>query len=58
MVIMQFFSDLPHGRLEGRSSRTSRLVRKINMPREMFPVASVAVSLYNMFPMYIVLVIG
>jgi len=28
------------------------------MPHEMFPVASVAVSIYNMFPMYVVLVIG
>ncbi|MGH3446129.1 MAG: ABC transporter permease [Nocardioidaceae bacterium] len=38
--------------------KNKSLVRKINMPREMFPVASIAVSLYHMFPMYVVLFIA
>jgi ABC-type polysaccharide/polyol phosphate export permease len=57
MVIMQFFQTCLSAGAKAVIKNKS-LVRKINMPREMFPVASVAVSLYNMFPMYIVLVIG
>jgi ABC-2 type transport system permease protein len=57
MVIMQFFSTCLSAGSKAVVKNKS-LVRKINMPREMFPVASVAVSLYNMFPMYVVLVIG
>ena len=57
MVIMQFFSTCLSAGSKAVIKNKS-LVRKINMPREMFPVASVAVSLYNMFPMYVVLVIA
>jgi ABC-2 type transport system permease protein len=57
MVIMQFFSTCLSAGSKAVVKNKS-LVRKINMPREMFPVASVAVSLYNMLPMYIVLIIG
>jgi ABC-2 type transport system permease protein len=57
MVILQFFSTCLSAGSKAVIKNAS-LVRKINMPREMFPVASVAVSLYNMFPMYIVLLIG
>lgn len=57
MVIMQFFSTCLTAGSKAVIKNKS-LVRKINMPREMFPVASVAVSLYNMFPMYVVLLIG
>ncbi len=57
MVIMQFFQTCLSAGSKAVIKNKS-LVRKINMPREMFPVASVAVSLYNMFPMYVVLVIG
>jgi ABC-2 type transport system permease protein len=57
MVIMQFFSTCLSAGAKAVVKNKS-LVRKINMPREMFPVASVAVSLYNMLPMYIVLIIG
>lgn len=57
MVIMQFFSTCLSAGSKAVIKNKS-LVRKINMPREMFPVASVAVSLYNMFPMYVVLIIG
>jgi ABC-2 type transport system permease protein len=57
MVIMQFFQTCLSAGAKAVIKNKS-LVRKINMPREMFPVASVAVSLYNMFPMYIVLIIG
>jgi ABC-2 type transport system permease protein len=57
MVMLQFFQTCL---LSGAKAviKNKSLVRKINMPREMFPVASVAVSLYNMFPMYVVLLIG
>lgn len=57
MVIMQFFSVCLSAGAKSVIKNKS-LVSKINMPREMFPVASVAVSLYNMFPMYVVLIIG
>lgn len=57
MVIMQFFSTCLSAGSKAVIKNKS-LVRKINMPREMFPVASVAVSLYNMIPMYVVLIIG
>jgi ABC-type polysaccharide/polyol phosphate export permease len=57
MVMLQFF----HTALSAGAKaiiKNKSLVRKINMPHEMFPVASIAVSLYNMFPMYVVLIIG
>jgi ABC-2 type transport system permease protein len=34
------------------------LVRKMNVPREMFPVASLLVTTYHMFPQYMVLLFG
>jgi ABC-2 type transport system permease protein len=38
--------------------KNKALVRKINLPREMFPVASVLVSMYHMIPMYVIAVFG
>jgi ABC-2 type transport system permease protein len=32
------------------------LVKKVNMPREMFPVASLVVSAYHMVPMYVIMI--
>src|SRR4051794_21719775 len=57
MVMPQFFNTTLSAGAKAVIKNKS-LVRKINMPHEMFPVASVAVSIYNMFPMYVVLVIG
>lgn len=57
MIIMQFFQTcLTSG--SKAVIKNKSLVKKINLPREMFPVASVAVSLYNMLPMYVILLIG
>ena len=38
--------------------KNSALVRKINLPREMFPVASILVSAYHLIPMYVILLFG
>jgi ABC-2 type transport system permease protein len=38
--------------------KNSSLVRKIALPREMFPIASLANSAYHMFPMYLMLIVG
>ncbi|HEY7043773.1 MAG TPA: ABC transporter permease [Nocardioidaceae bacterium] len=38
--------------------KNGSLIKKINMPREMFPVASVLVSGYYMIPMYVILLLG
>ncbi len=57
MIMVSFFTDaLTSG---SRSVvRNKSLVRKINLPREMFPVASVMVSAYHMIPMYVIVLIG
>lgn len=57
LMMVQFFSNCM---VAGTKSviKNKSLVRKINMPREMFPVASVSVSLYHLFPMYVILFIG
>ncbi len=57
MIMVSFFTDaLSAG---SRSVvRNKSLVRKINLPREMFPVASMMVSIYHMVPMYVVALIG
>jgi ABC-2 type transport system permease protein len=36
--------------------KNSSLVKKINMPREMFPVASIIVSAYHMVPIYVIMI--
>ncbi len=57
MIMVSFFTDaLTSG---SRSVvKNKSLVRKINLPREMFPVASIAVSIYHMIPMYVIALVG
>lgn len=57
MIMVQFFSDALSS---GTKSvvRNKALVRKISMPREMFPVASISVSFYHMIPMYVIALLG
>jgi ABC-2 type transport system permease protein len=57
MVMVSFFTD---ALTSGSKSvvRNKSLVRKINLPREMFPVATIAVSAYHLVPMYVILLIG
>ena len=56
LVIVQFFVETFNA---GTRSivRNRALVQKMAMPREMFPVASMLVSLYHMFPQLVILVI-
>lgn len=57
MIMVSFFTDALSA---GSKSvvRNKALVRKINLPREMFPVASIMVSIYHMVAMYVIIVIG
>ena len=52
MIMVAFITDCLSA---GTKSvvKNKALVRKINLPREMFPVASVIVSMYHMIPMYV-----
>jgi len=57
MIIMQLFQTS----LAGGSKaiiKNRGLLRKVNIPREMFPVASVVVSIYNLVPLYVVMLGG
>ena len=38
--------------------KNKSLVRKISLPREMFPVASIMVSVYHLVPMYVIMFLG
>lgn len=53
MIMVSFFTD---AMTSGARSvvKNKSLVRKINLPREMFPVAAIAVSIYHMIPMYVI----
>ncbi len=57
MIMVSFFTD---ALTSGSKSvvKNKSLVRKINLPREMFPVASIMVSVYHMLPMYVILLGG
>jgi ABC-2 type transport system permease protein len=57
MIMVTFFSDALSA---GTKSvvRNKALVRKISLPREMFPVASISVSVYHMIPMYVIAMVG
>jgi ABC-2 type transport system permease protein len=57
MIMVSFFTDCLS---QGCRAviRNKSLVRKINLPREMFPVATVLVSMYHMIPMYVIVIIG
>jgi ABC-2 type transport system permease protein len=57
MIMVSFFTD---ALTSGSKSvvKNKALVRKINLPREMFPVASIMVSVYHMIPMYVIALLG
>ncbi len=57
MIMVSFFTD---ALTSGTRSvvRNKSLVRKINLPREMFPVSSIMVSIYHMVPMYVIALVG
>ncbi len=57
MVMVSFFTD---ALTAGSKSvvKNKSLVRKINLPREMFPVAAIMVSVYHLVPMYVILLFG
>lgn len=57
MVMVSFFTDCLSAGTKSVMKNKS-LVRKINLPREMFPVASVLVSMYHMIPMYTIAILG
>lgn len=57
MIMVSFFTDAM-GAGSKSVVKNKSLVRKINLPREMFPVASLMVSAYHMIPMYVILLIG
>ncbi len=57
MIVVSFFTTaLSAGTKSVVANRA--LVRKINLPREMFPVASLMVSAYHMVPMYVIAFVG
>jgi ABC-2 type transport system permease protein len=57
MIMVSFFTD---ALTSGSKSvvKNKALVRKINLPREMFPVSSIMVSTYHLIPMYVILLFG
>jgi ABC-2 type transport system permease protein len=57
MIMVSFFSNALSAGTKSVVKNKS-LVRKINLPREMFPVASIAVSFYHMVPMYVIAFVG
>ena len=57
MVVVHFFTDT-FSNATRSVVRNKALVRKINLPREMFPVASLLVSAYHAFPPLLILIIG
>jgi ABC-type polysaccharide/polyol phosphate export permease len=57
MIMVTFFSNALSAGTKSVVKNKS-LVRKINLPREMFPVASIAVSVYHMIPMYVIAFVG
>jgi ABC-2 type transport system permease protein len=57
MIMMQFFQTALSSGSKAVIKNKS-LLRKVNIPREMFPVASIMVSIYNLLPLYVVLIVG
>jgi ABC-2 type transport system permease protein len=57
LIIVHYFNETLNA---GTRSivRNKALVKKLAMPREMFPVASMLVSLYHVFPQLVILVIA
>lgn len=57
MVVVSFLSNAFSAGCRSVVKNGS-LVKKINMPRETFPVASILVSAYHMIPMYVIMIIA
>ncbi|HKE69273.1 MAG TPA: ABC transporter permease [Nocardioidaceae bacterium] len=57
MMIVHFFTETLSAGTKSVVKNKS-LVNKMNVPREMFPVASLLVTTYHMFPQYVILLIG
>jgi ABC-2 type transport system permease protein len=57
MVMVSFVSNALQAGCKSVVKNAS-LVKKINMPREMFPVASILVSAYHMIPMYVIMLLA
>jgi ABC-2 type transport system permease protein len=57
LIMVSFFTDAM-GAGSKSVVKNKALVRKINLPREMFPVASILVSIYHMIPMYVIMLLG
>ncbi len=57
MIMVSFFTETLNAGTKSVVKNKS-LVRKMNVPREMFPVASVTVTTYHMGPQYAILVIA
>jgi len=57
MVMVAFFTNALSAGTKSVVKNKS-LVRKINLPREMFPVASILVSAYHMIPMYVIMFVA
>ncbi len=55
MVVVSFLSNAFSAGCRAVVKNGS-LVKKINMPRETFPVASILVSAYHMIPMYVIMI--
>jgi len=57
MIMVAFFTNALSAGTKSVMKNAS-LVRKINLPREMFPVASIMVSVYHLIPMYVIIFLG
>jgi len=57
MIMVQFFTDTLNAGTKSVIKNKS-LVRKMNVPREMFPVASLLVTTYHTGPQYLILIIA
>ncbi len=57
MIMVHFFTETLNAGTKSVIKNKS-LVRKMNVPREMFPVASVTVTTYHAGPQYVILVIA
>ena len=57
LMVVQFFTETLSAGTKSVVKNKS-LVNKMNVPREMFPVASLLVTTYHMFPQYVILLIG
>ena len=56
MVLVNFFTETVQRRHPVAAAATRALITKMAMPREMFPVAAMLVSLWHAIPMLVILV--